>query len=151
MRVIAIDHVQLAIPPGGEPAARAFYSEVLGFVEVPRPEAMRSRGGLWFQAGPVQIHLGVEPDMRPSSKAHPALVVTELDAWLARLAAAGHRWQGADEIPGVPEVPSSQGVFDPCSAHGADYADRKSIPCRRARRGHTWDPFGNRIELIEAS
>jgi hypothetical protein len=80
---------------------------------------MRARGGLWFQAGPVQIHLGIEPEMRPLIKAHPALVVTELDAWRARLAAAGWRWQDADDLPGT-------------------------------RRGHTWDPFGNRIELIEA-
>jgi catechol 2,3-dioxygenase-like lactoylglutathione lyase family enzyme len=121
MRVIAIDHVQLAFPPGGEAAARTFYGEVLGLTEVPKPEAMRARGGMWFQAGPVQLHLGVEPDMRPSVKAHPALVVTDFDKWLARLAAAGCRWQdaSADEIPGT-------------------------------RRGHTWDPFGNRIELIEA-
>lgn len=120
MKVVGIDHVQLAIPPGGEPAARAFYGEVLGLPELPKPEAMRGRGGMWFQAGPVQIHLGIEPDMRPSSKAHPALVVTELDAWLTKLAAAGCRWQVANEIPGL-------------------------------RRGHTWDPFGNRIELIETS
>ncbi len=120
MKVVGIDHVQLAIPPGGEPAARAFYGDVLGFPELPKPEAMRGRGGMWFQAGPIQIHLGIEPDMRPSSKAHPALVVTELDAWLTRLAAAGCRWQIANEIPSV-------------------------------RRGHTWDPFGNRIELIETS
>jgi catechol 2,3-dioxygenase-like lactoylglutathione lyase family enzyme len=120
MKVVAIDHVQLAIPPGGEAAARRFYGEVLGFTEVPKPEAMRGRGGVWFQAGPVQVHLGVEPDMRPSVKAHPALVVTELDGWLARLAAAGCRWQDADDAPGT-------------------------------RRGHTWDPFGNRIELIEAA
>ncbi|HEU4734782.1 MAG TPA: VOC family protein [Kofleriaceae bacterium] len=119
MKVVAIDHVQLAIPPGGEPEARRFYGEVLGFTEVPKPEAMRARGGLWFQAGPVQIHLGVEADMRPSVKAHPALVVTDLASWLARLAAADCRWQEADEVPGT-------------------------------RRGHTWDPFGNRIELIEA-
>lgn len=118
LRVLAIDHVQLAIPPGGEPAARAFYGELLGFEELPKPEAMRARGGLWFQAGPIQIHLGVEPDMRASVKAHPALVVTELDRWCATLTAAGFRWQSADEIPGT-------------------------------RRGHTWDPFGNRIELIE--
>ena len=111
MKVVAIDHVQLAIPPGSEAAARTFYGEVLGLPELPKPEAMRARGGMWFQAGPVQIHLGIE---------HPAFVVTELDAWLARLAAAGCRWQVADEIPGV-------------------------------RRGHTWDPFGNRIELIEAA
>jgi predicted enzyme related to lactoylglutathione lyase len=121
MRVVAIDHVQLAFPPGGEAAARTFYGEVLGLTEVAKPEAMRARGGMWFQAGPVQLHLGVEPGMRPSVKAHPALVVTELDGWLARIAAAGGRWQPAaeGEIPGV-------------------------------RRGHTWDPFGNRIELIEA-
>lgn len=121
MKVVAIDHVQLAMPAGGEPEARRFYGEVLGLTEIPKPEAMRARGGLWFQAGPVQLHLGVEPDMRPSAKAHPALVVTELDRWRAQLAAAGCRWQEAafEEMPGV-------------------------------RRGHTWDPFGNRIELIEA-
>jgi catechol 2,3-dioxygenase-like lactoylglutathione lyase family enzyme len=119
MKVLAIDHVQLAIPPGGDAAARRFYGEVLGFTEVPKPEAMRARGGMWFQAGPIQLHLGVEPDMRPSLKAHPALVVTELSAWKARLAAAGCRWQDADEVRGT-------------------------------LRGHTWDPFGNRIELIEA-
>ena len=117
---MAIDHVQLAIPPGGEAAARRFYGDVLGFAEIPKPEAMRARGGLWFQAGPVQVHLGVEPDMRPSIKAHPALVVTELDAGIARLAAAGCRWQNVDEVPGT-------------------------------HRGHTWDPFGNRIELIETT
>ena len=119
MKVLAIDHVQLAIPPGGEPAARAFYADVLGFTEVPKPAALQARGGLWFQAGPVQIHLGSEIEMRPSIKAHPALRVTALDGWIARLAATGFRWQVADEIPG-------------------------------GRRGHTWDPFGNRIELIEA-
>ena len=119
MQVVRIDHVQLAMPPDGDAAARHFYGEVLGFVEVPKPEAMRARGGMWFQAGPVQIHLGVEPGMRPSVKAHPALVVTDLDGWRARLVGAGFAWKDADEIPGT-------------------------------RRGHTLDPFGNRIELIEA-
>jgi len=119
MKILGIDHVQLAIPPGGEAAARAFYGEILGLPELPKPEAMRARGGIWFQAGSIQIHLGIEPDMRPSSKAHPALLVTEFDAWRTRLTAAGCRWQIAEEIQG-------------------------------ARRGHTWDPFGNRIELIEA-
>src|SRR5512138_3825117 len=118
MQVVRIDHVQLAMPPDGDAAARHFYGEVLGFVEVRKPEAMRARGGMWFQAGPVQIHLGVEPGMRPSVKAHPALVVTDLDGWQRRLVGAGFTWKDADEIPGT-------------------------------RRGHTLDPFGNRIELIE--
>jgi catechol 2,3-dioxygenase-like lactoylglutathione lyase family enzyme len=120
VKVVGIDHVQLAFPPGGEAAARAFYGGVLGLTEIAKPEVMRARGGMWFQAGPAQLHLGVEPEMRPSLKAHPALVVTELDGWIARLLAAGRRWQASDEIPGV-------------------------------RRGHTTDPFGNRIELIEAA
>jgi catechol 2,3-dioxygenase-like lactoylglutathione lyase family enzyme len=119
MSIVAIDHVQLAIPRGGEDVARRFYGEVLGFQEVPKPEPMRARGGLWFQAGPVGIHLGVEDDMRPSVKAHPALLVRGLDTYAARLAAAGCEWKPSDEIPGT-------------------------------RRGHTKDPFGNRIELIEA-
>ena len=118
MNVVAIDHVQLAIPPGGEAAARVFYGEVLGFTEVPKPAPMAARGGMWFQAGPVGIHLGVEPEMRPSVKAHPALVVDDLDAFVARLVAAGATWTPSDEIPGT-------------------------------RRGHTWDPFGNRIELVQ--
>lgn len=120
MTVVRIDHVQLAFPRGRDAEARRFYGAVLGFTEVPKPEAMRARGGMWFQAGPVQIHLGVEDDMRPSQKAHPALVVIGLDDYRARLAAAGCEWRDADEIPGT-------------------------------RRGHTWDPFGNRIELIEAT
>ncbi len=119
MKVVGIDHVQLAIPPGGEAAARRFYGELLGLREVPKPEAMRARGGLWFEAGTFQIHLGIEPDMRPSLKMHPALVVSDLDAFVARLTAAGCEWKPADELPDV-------------------------------RRGHTKDPAGNRIELVEA-
>src|SRR4029079_5848237 len=62
MTILGIDHVQLAIPPGGEEQARAFYGGVLGLEELPKPEAMRARGGLWFAGG---IHLGIEPGMRP--------------------------------------------------------------------------------------
>lgn len=118
MKVLAIDHVQLAIPPGGETEARTFYGDVLGLVEVPKPEAMRARGGLWFDAGSFQIHLGIEDGMRPSAKMHPALVVDSLAAWQQRLVSAGCEWREATDVPGM-------------------------------RRGHTKDPFGNRIELIE--
>jgi catechol 2,3-dioxygenase-like lactoylglutathione lyase family enzyme len=101
MKVLGIDHVQLAIPPGGEAQARRFYGEVLGLVEVPKPEAMRARGGLWFQAGPVQLHLGLEEGMRPSLKAHPALLVDDLGACQRALVAAGCEWKASDEIPGI--------------------------------------------------
>ena len=115
MKILRIDHVQLAIPPGGEATARRFYGEVLGLTEIPKPEAMRARGGMWFDGG---IHLGIEPDMRPSAKVHPALVVEDVEAVRRTLVAAGCEWREADDLPGV-------------------------------RRGHTKDPFGNRLEITE--
>jgi catechol 2,3-dioxygenase-like lactoylglutathione lyase family enzyme len=101
MTLLGFDHVQLAMPPGGEAAARAFYGGVLGLTEVPKPEPMRARGGLWFEAGPVAIHLGIEDGMRASAKAHPAVIVDELAPYLARIAAAGHAWREATELAGV--------------------------------------------------
>jgi len=98
MTVLRIDHVQLSIPPDGEAEARRFYGEVLGFHEVAKPEAMRARGGMWFAEG---IHLGLEPEMKPLVKAHPALVVDDLDALVVRLAAAGVAFTEAHDQPGV--------------------------------------------------
>jgi len=96
-----IDHVQLAMPAGGEPDARRFFVEVLGMTEVPKPPALAVRGGCWFRAGQVELHLGVEADFRPAKKAHPALRVADLDALLARLAAAGVEVRPATDLPGV--------------------------------------------------
>ena len=101
MAVIRLDHVQIAYPPDRDDDARRFYGDVLGFTEVEKPAAMRVRGGMWFQAGPVGIHLGVEPGFQPSAKAHPALVVDDLDALVARVTAAGCPWKPSDELPGV--------------------------------------------------
>jgi catechol 2,3-dioxygenase-like lactoylglutathione lyase family enzyme len=101
MQVIGIDHIQLAIPPGGEAAARAFYGGVLGLIEAPKPEPMRARGGMWFVAGPIGIHLGIEPDMRASLKAHPALRIADFDAALAAIRAAGIEAKLDTELPGI--------------------------------------------------
>jgi catechol 2,3-dioxygenase-like lactoylglutathione lyase family enzyme len=88
-RIIALDHVQLAMPAGAEDEAEYFYCELLGFTRQPKPEPMASRGGCWFTQGDVAVHLGVEADFRPAKKAHPALVVSELPALVARFEAAG--------------------------------------------------------------
>lgn len=85
MAIIAIDHIQLAMPQGKEDEARAFYVGLLGFVEVPKPSALAGRGGAWFESGTVKLHLGVEADFRPAQKAHPALLVDDLPTLLARL------------------------------------------------------------------
>lgn len=89
MTLLAIEHVQLAMPPGEEAKARAFYGELLGLPEVAKPAHLAARGGVWFEAGPVKVHLGVEDGFRPARKAHPAFVVDDLDRLVARLRAAG--------------------------------------------------------------
>jgi catechol 2,3-dioxygenase-like lactoylglutathione lyase family enzyme len=90
MTVIAIEHVQLAMPPGREEEARAFYAGLLGMVEVRKPAHLAARGGAWFEAGEVKVHLGVEESFRPARKAHPAFVVADLQELVACLRAAGH-------------------------------------------------------------
>ncbi|GAA3059096.1 glyoxalase [Streptomyces glomeratus] len=96
----AVDHVQLAAPPGSEDLLRAYYVDVLGMTEIPKPPVLAARGGCWFQAGDVQLHLGIEEDFRPARKAHPGLRVSAIAAYAARLA-----WRGAavtwdDDLPG---------------------------------------------------
>ncbi len=89
MRIRGIDHVQIAMPEGGEDRARKFYGELLGLVEIPKPANLAARGGLWFHCGPIQLHLGVEADFRAAKKAHPALLVEDLAALLGALKGAG--------------------------------------------------------------
>ncbi|ACU54158.1 Glyoxalase/bleomycin resistance protein/dioxygenase [Acidimicrobium ferrooxidans DSM 10331] len=101
VRVVALDHVQLAMPAGREPEAEAFYRDVLGFTVLAKPEPLAARGGRWFACGPVQLHLGVEEDFRPARKAHPALRVEELDDLVAKLEASGASWRWDEDLPGV--------------------------------------------------
>jgi catechol 2,3-dioxygenase-like lactoylglutathione lyase family enzyme len=95
-----LDHVQLAMPEGGEPAARAFYGGLLGLAEVAKPPRLAARGGVWFEAGPVRVHLGVEAGFRPARKAHPAFRVADLEALRRRLTTGGIAVQDDDAIPG---------------------------------------------------
>jgi catechol 2,3-dioxygenase-like lactoylglutathione lyase family enzyme len=101
MTVLGIDHVQVASPPGREDEARAFYGGILGMEELPKPEALRDRGGCWFRAGAQELHVGVEAAFVPARKAHPGLVVSDLDAIRARLAAAGMVSHDDAELEGV--------------------------------------------------
>ena len=119
MRITGIDHVQLAMPAGQEEIAREFYARTLGIPEVPKPPELAKRGGAWFEDGAVKLHLGVEADFRPARKAHPALIVHDLAALVAKLRSKGHEIVPADGVPGYTRV-------------------------------HIADPFGNRIELMQA-
>lgn len=97
----AIDHVQLAMPPGEEDAARGFYAGVLGMREIAKPAQLARRGGCWFESGNVQIHLGVEKDFLPAKKAHPALRCTNYDGFIARLRIHGIMVEEPKDIPGI--------------------------------------------------
>ena len=119
MKIIAIDHVQLAMPAGAEDKARNFYSGILGLTEIPKPAELANRGGVWFQSDIVILHLGVEADFRPNRKAHPALLVDDLNSFI-----------------------------DACQSHEIEI-DTTQPRILGYNRAHVFDPFGNRIELMQ--
>ena len=114
----SIHHIQLAMPEGREDEARAFYAGVLGLAEVEKPDNLKARGGCWFAACDVRVHLGVEQDFRPARKAHPAFVVDDLAAVAAAVERAG-------------------------------YEVKADAPLEGVLRTYVYDPFGNRIELMQ--
>jgi catechol 2,3-dioxygenase-like lactoylglutathione lyase family enzyme len=95
-----LHHMQLAMPRGAEADARAFYIDVLGMAEVEKPATLAARGGAWFRAGGVELHLGVEDDFRPARKGHPGIQVSDLDALAERLRGAGRDVRPDSELPG---------------------------------------------------
>jgi catechol 2,3-dioxygenase-like lactoylglutathione lyase family enzyme len=117
--IMGIDHVQMAMPAGHDAEARAFYGELLGLREVAKPAELAKRGGMWFENGRVKIHLGVEAEFRPARKAHPALLVKDLDLLIQLLTNAGYQLRSDEPLEGY-------------------------------NRAFVDDPFGNRIEFLEA-
>jgi catechol 2,3-dioxygenase-like lactoylglutathione lyase family enzyme len=102
--VVEIHHVQLAMPAGREAEAVAFYAGLLGIPEVPKPPDLARRGGCWFEAGTLRIHLGVEDDFHAARKAHPALLVRGLHRLVAGLRAAGVPVRDDDSLEGYDRV-----------------------------------------------
>jgi catechol 2,3-dioxygenase-like lactoylglutathione lyase family enzyme len=96
-----IDHIQLAAPEGCEEEARAFFAGLLGMREIPKPDNLRGRGGVWFQCGLQQLHIGVQRDFIPAAKAHPAFAVTNLAALRQRLEADGVPVRDDEPLPGA--------------------------------------------------
>lgn len=96
-----IHHVQLACPPGSEAESRQFFSGVLGLDEIDKPPVLAARGGCWFRGHGIELHLGVEQDFRPARKAHPGLLVRDLEEWARRLEAAGYPVDFDDDFPGM--------------------------------------------------
>jgi catechol 2,3-dioxygenase-like lactoylglutathione lyase family enzyme len=89
MKITRLDHVQLAMPPGGEAKAREFYGRILNLHEIEKPAQLQAKGGCWFAGDGLELHLGVQADFVPATKAHPSLRVADLDAARDHLQAAG--------------------------------------------------------------
>jgi catechol 2,3-dioxygenase-like lactoylglutathione lyase family enzyme len=105
---------------GGGEETCGFYGWPLGLREMPKPAALPGRGGAWFALPDGrQLHLGVEEPFSPNRKAHPAFLVSDLDA-LARVMEAEGRPVGWDD------------------ALAPEYL-----------RFYGEDPFGNRVEFLE--
>ena len=99
MAILGIEHIQVAITPGGEERARWFYGELLGMAEVTKPESLAGRGGCWFQCGAQQVHCGVEAEVAPTRR-HPAFRCDALDSLRVRLTAAGIATYEDAPLPG---------------------------------------------------
>ncbi len=97
--ITGIAHVQVAILPGDEAKARAFYGGVLGLREVPKPESLADRGGCWFACGEQQIHCGVEQEVA-ATRRHAALLTRDLDGLRRRIEASGAETMTDRDLPG---------------------------------------------------
>ena len=120
MVVRCIDHVQIAMPPGGENEGRRFYGQVLGLTEVAKPASLAGRGGVWFEDDQIKIHLGAEPGFKPARKAHVCFAVDDLDTTAKEMAAQ-------------------------------EFEVRPDTAISTIKRFFTADPFGNRIEIMQAA
>lgn len=95
-----LHHIQLAMPPGREDEARAFFVGVLGMTEIAKPPVLAARGGAWFRGGGVEIHLGVEDPFAAAREAHPGLVVVDPDEAARRVATTGQNVTWDTDFPG---------------------------------------------------
>lgn len=116
---LKFNHIALTVPCGAEDEARRFYCDLLGLMEIEKPDSLKSNGGLWLQTGNLPLHIGVEDGVdRRRTKRHPAFEVNDLLKLKEYLSANGVEIKEATAIPG----------FD---------------------RFYVYDPFGNRLEFIQ--
>ena len=91
MEILKIDHVQIAMPAGREEDARAFYGRALGIPEVQKPANLAVRGGVWFVRDALKVHIGVDPNFKPATKARIAFEVSDLAGLITQCQSLGYR------------------------------------------------------------
>ena len=123
IKILTIDHVQLAMPKGEEPAGRMFYGTVLGLREIEKPLSLQSRGGVWFTiTNDRQIHLGVEENFAPNKKAHPCFVSVDLDGLAKSLEEHGFKVIWDDEL-----LPVRRFYSNDCFGNRLEFVDRPTF------------------------
>ena len=118
--ILRIHHAQITIPEGAESEARQFYCGVLGLPEVPKPESLAGRGGFWIAVGNQQVHIGTESG-------------GDRTATKAHLAYE------------VSDLASWRQMLE-----ALEIKTLESIPLPGFHRFEFRDPFGNRVEFIQA-
>lgn len=115
-----VQHAQITIPKGDETEARKFYCEFLGLKEILKPESLQTRGGFWLEVGTFQVHVGTEDNFD-------------------RTKTKAHIAYQVEDLSGWREKLENYGI-----------KILEGIPIPNYNRFEFRDPFGNRVEFLEA-
>jgi catechol 2,3-dioxygenase-like lactoylglutathione lyase family enzyme len=96
--ITALDHVNVTYPEELEDEVIAWYESCLGLERVTKPQGTRAAGA-WFRVGDQEIHLSLD-EHNPPKTAHLGLVVSDFEAAVGKLRAAGCHIEQASAIPG---------------------------------------------------
>lgn len=120
MRVLGLHHVKITIPRGAEEEGKRFYCRLLGLAEVPKPSALAGRGGFWLDVAGFPLYVGVEDGVD-------------------RATTKAHVAYAVDDLAAWRERIKAAGI-----------QISESLPIPGQERFEIRDPFGNRIEIVQA-
>lgn len=118
--IIGLHHAQITIPKGTEPEGKAFYCGVLGLREKEKPESLTGRGGFWLEVGNTEVHVGTEEGFD-------------------RLTTKAHIAYQVENLSSWEDILEKENI-----------KIIRGIPIPGFDRFEFRDPFGNRVEMIQA-
>lgn len=125
--IVGLDHVLLSMPKGGEEEARQFYAKLLGLSEIPKPPPLDTHGGCWFLG-----HGGL-PGWAAGVAIHLGVEEPFQPARKAHVALL------------VDDLPRLRALLIEAAVDVRD--DEADIGVRRF---YAFDPFGNRLEMVDS-